>query len=404
MNPRDEFKFEIVHSGNSGVAKTAPTPESPPAQARAGIIHTPHGQIETPAFVAASTLANVKGLTWAQVDQLGAEAALANTYHLILQPGTELIERAGGLSKFMGYNRPTFTDSGGFQIMSLPNVKIDDDGVTFRSHINGDILRMTPESSMQAQWQIGADIHMAFDCPVGYGDTDTSRPSVLKTMKLTHDWADRCLEEQQKLAKLVCESESEDTDRRPTYQALFGVIQGGEFDDLREESARFFASRDFDGYAIGGMYDAIKCEGTLKLVNEILPGDKPRHWLGMGAEPRDLFVGVEHGIDTFDCVAPTRQARNGSLYTRDGRINIKNSKYREDFSALDPECGCYTCQNHTRAYLAHLFRSRELTAGALASIHNEYFVVNLAKQIRKSLLDDTFVKFKQDFLARYYAK
>jgi len=377
----NQFSFTIIGG---------PNPDLP--LARVGEIHTPHGSIPTPAFVAAATLANVKGLTWAEVDELGAPAALANTYHLILQPTTEIIESAGGLANFMGYRRPTFTDSGGFQIMSLPNAKIDADGVTFHSHINGDTLRMTPESSMQAQWQIGADIHMAFDCPVGYGDTDTGRPNVEQTLALTHNWAKRCLDTQQQLAK-----------SHQPYQALYGVTQGGEFADLRAQSARFFADLDFDGYAVGGMYDALNCEELLRLTNMILPATKPRHWLGMGAEPRDLFIGIENGIDTFDCVAPTRQARNGSLYTRDGRINIKNAKYRTDFSPLDADCDCYTCQNHTRAYLAHLFHAHEITACILASIHNEYFVVNLAKQIRTSLQNDTFISFKQDFLARYYA-
>ena len=355
--------------------------------ARAGTINTPHGPIETPAFVAAATLANVKGLTWAELNQLGAEAALANTYHLILQPGTDIIQRAGGLAQFMGYHRPTFTDSGGFQIMSLPGAKIDENGVSFRSHIDGRKLTLTPESSIQAQHQIGADIIIAFDCPIGYGDTDTSRSNAEKTLALTHNWAERCLAEHKATS---------------TSQSLYGVVQGGQFADLRQQSAEFLAQLDFGGYAIGGMYNSLDDQPLLELVNQLLPNAKPRHWLGMGAEPRDFFIGAEFGIDTFDCVAPTRQARNGALYTKNGRINIQNAKYRTDFSPIDTGCHCYTCQNHSRAYLAHLFHARELTASILASIHNEYFAVNLTKRIRTSLLDDTFADFKHDFLSQYY--
>ena len=361
--------------------------------ARVGEIYTPHGVIRTPAFVAAATLANVKGLTWKQIDELGAEAALANTYHLILQPGTELIEKAGGLNQFMGYDRPTFTDSGGFQIFSIPGVKIDDDGATFKSHLDGSTLRMTPESSMQAQWQIGADIHMAFDQLASSG----SHEDMKIAMERTHNWAERCLAEQSRL---------KDSAKSP-YQALYGVVQGGKFMDLRSKSARTLSDMEmngqaFDGFGIGGVFDAAGMDAMLQVVNGILPRTRPRHLLGMGSEPRDLFIGAEFGCDTFDCVAPTRQARNGALYTRDGRINIKNAQYREDFSPIDKDCKCYTCQNHTRAYLAHLFHAKELTAGALASIHNEHFVVNLTKDIRASLLDDTFQDFKQDFLVRYY--
>jgi queuine tRNA-ribosyltransferase len=363
--------------------------------ARVGKIHTPHGVIETPAFVAAATLANVKGLTWSQVNELGAEAALANTYHLVLQPGTDLVKEAGGLAQFMGYDRPTFTDSGGFQIMSLPGAKISDHGVEFRSHIDGSRLIMTPSSSMRAQHQIGADIHMAFDCPIGYGSTDKARVNAEKTLKITHDWAEQSLAIHQELNR-------EHNAKGENLQALYGVVQGGEFADLRQKSAKFFADLDFDGYGIGGMYNSVADVLFLELVNRTLPAAKPRHWLGMGAEPRDLFVGAEFGCDTFDCVAPTRQARNGALYTSHGRINIKNTKYRTDLNPIDENCSCYTCRHHTKAYIAHLFHAREITAGVLASIHNEYFVVNLTKKIRQSLLDGTFQDFKQDFLSKYY--
>ncbi|MDR0980126.1 MAG: tRNA guanosine(34) transglycosylase Tgt [Candidatus Nomurabacteria bacterium] len=383
--------------------------------ARVGTIHTPHGDIPTPAFVAAATLGDVKGLTWQQLDELGSDAALANTYHLILQPGTDLLARASGLNNFTGHTKPTFTDSGGFQIFSLPEVKITNNGATFRSHLDGHELTITPESSMQAQWQIGADIHMAFDQLAA----SNSREDMQIAMERTHAWAERCLREQAALyshyitlmpkSQVFTASPLSNQPKIPPYQALFGVVQGGKFLDLRRKSAKTLAEMEvsgqvFDGFGIGGVFTADGMDTMLQLVNQILPSRRPRHLLGMGAEPRDLFIGAEFGCDTFDCVAPTRQARNGALYTRDGRINIKNAKYRHDFSPIDPECNCYTCQHHSKAYLAHLFHAHELTAGVLASIHNEYFVVNLTKQIRESLLDDTFQTFKRDYLTRYYAK
>jgi queuine tRNA-ribosyltransferase len=301
----------------------------------------------------------------------------------------------------MNYSRPIFSDSGGFQIMSLPDAKINGDGVHFKSHLNGDKLEMTPESSMQAQWTIGADIHMCFDCPVGYGDTKTDASEYTKAaraMQTTHDWAGRCLTEHTQIAATVKNG------TYSNYQALFGVIQGGKFTDLRDESARFFADKDFDGYAIGGMYTADEGTRFLPSINKILPENKPRHWLGMGAEPRDFFVGIENGIDTFDCVAPTRQARNGALYTHHGRINIRGSKYRELFEPIDTQCDCPVCKNHTSGYIHHLFRADEMTGKILATVHNEYFVVNLVNQIRQSIIDENFSEFKQKFLADYYGE
>jgi len=363
--------------------------------ARTGVIKTPHGEIRTPAFIGAATKATVKTLTNAEITELGAQGVLVNTYHLLLQPGTEVVREGGRVSGFMGLDLPTFSDSGGFQIMSLPGAKIRENGAEFRSHIDGRRFEMTPESSMQAQHQIGADIHMAFDCPIGYGETDTARANAEKTMQLTHNWAGRCMTEHARLNK-----EHHATGEKP--QALFGVVQGGEFEDLRATSAQFFAERDFDGYGIGGMYVAEKSRPYVEIVNKILPENKPRHWLGMGAEPVDFFVGVELGIDTFDCVAPTRQARNGALYTRDGRININNARFKTDFAPVDAECGCYTCQNHSRAYLAHLFRADETTGKVLASIHNEYFVVQLVDEIRRTVKNGTFAEMREHWLARYY--
>lgn len=360
--------------------------------ARVGVIHTPHGDIKTPAFVGAATRATVKALTMQEMRDLGSQAILANTYHLILRPGTELIQEAGGLSKFCSWRGPTFTDSGGFQIFSLPNVKISENGVKFKSHIDGANFEITPESSMQAQWAIGADIHMAFD----HLAKSESRKDMEEAMERTHAWLDRCVAEHQRLRTANSCAQNE--------QYLYAVVQGGTFNDLRAESARYCASKNPDGFGIGGVFIADGMAEMLQTVNSVLPEDKPRHLLGMGQEPIDLFVGAEYGCDTFDCVGPTRMARNGSLYTLDGRINIKNAKYKHDFTPLMSECSCECCKNYTRAYLHHLFKTDEITAKVLASIHNEHFVVHTVDNIRQSLLDDTFAKYKQNFLSRYYGK
>ena len=361
--------------------------------ARVGVIHTPHGDIETPAFVGAATRATVKALTMEQMRTLGSQAILANTYHLILRPGADLIKEAGGLTEFSSWHGPTFTDSGGFQIFSLPDVKITEKGVKFRSYLDGAKFEMTPESSMQAQWQIGADIHMAFD----HLAKSESYADMKKAMHRTHSWLDRCVDEHQKLAKKAKKNHEPE-------QYLFAVVQGGDFNDLRVESAKYCASKNPDGFGIGGVFTADGMEEMLKTVHNILPEDKPRHLLGMGQEPLDLFIGAENGCDTFDCVGPTRMARNGSLYTKDGRINIKNAKYAHDFTSLDPDCDCEFCQNYTKAYLHHLFKTDEITAKVLASIHNEHFIVRTVDQIRQSLLDGTFQNYKQTFLNRYYHK
>lgn len=356
--------------------------------ARVGVIHTPHGDIHTPAFVGAATRATVKALTMKEMRELGSQAILANTYHLILRPGTDLIKEAGGLAEFSSWHGPTFTDSGGFQIFSLPNVKITEDGVKFKSHIDGASLELTPESSMQAQWAIGADIHMAFDHLAkseNYEDMEIA-------MHRTHAWLDRCVAEHQRLLEV--------SGRHPQY--LYAVVQGGTFLDLRAQSARYCASKDVDGFGIGGVFTADGMDKMLQTVNSILPENKPRHLLGMGQEPMDLFVGAENGCDTFDCVGPTRMARNGSLYTNDGRINIKNAKYAHDFTPLMENCDCELCQNYTRAYLHHLFRTDEITAKVLASIHNEHFVVHVVDQIRESIISGTFSEYKDSFLSRYY--
>lgn len=360
---------------------------------RVGVIHTPHGDIQTPAFVGAATRASVKAITHAQMRELGSQAILANTYHLILAPGPELIEQGGGLAEFTSWHGPSFTDSGGFQMLSLKDAKIDHDGVTFKSHINGDKIRMNAEISMQAQWQIGADIHMAFDQAIDSRDKD----EVEKAMRRTHDWLPRNIAEHTRLKKLAEENGKPE-------QYLYAVVQGGLFEDLRRESAEFMSEQPVDGYGIGSLYttETPETANIIKLTNEILPQDKPRHLLGMGSEPRDLFIGAMYGCDTFDCVAPTRQARNGALYTPNGRINIRNAKYRTQFTPLDPDCDCYCCKNYNAAYLHHLYKVDEITGKTLASIHNERFVVRICDKIRQSILDDTFEDYMHDFMVKYY--
>ena len=381
---------------------------------RAGVIHTPHGDIKTPAFVGAATRATVKALTMKEMRELGSQAILANTYHLLLAPGTELIKEAGGLAEFCGWHGPTFTDSGGFQIFSLPDVKITENGAKFKSHINGDKFEMTPESSMQAQWAIGADIHMAFD----HLAKSESHGDMERAMRRTHAWLDRCVEEHERIRDSLLAGDAawgtpdgahatvgENAAAGPaTEQCLYAVVQGGTFLDLRAESARYCASKAVDGFGIGGVFTAKGMDEMLKTVNSILPEDKPRHLLGMGQEPIDIFVGAEFGCDTFDCVGPTRMARNGSLYTLDGRINIKNAKYRDDFAPLMPECDCECCKNYNRAYLHHLFKTDEITAKVLASIHNEHFVVTITDKIRESILNGTFEDYKNEFLDKYYKR
>lgn len=359
--------------------------------ARVGVIHTPHGDIKTPAFVGAATRATVKALTMKNMRELGSQAILANTYHLILRPGADLIKEAGGLAEFSAWHCPTFTDSGGFQIFSLPDVEVSEHGVKFKSHIDGATVEMTPESSMQDQWKIGADIHMAFDHLAKSEKYD----DMLEAMHRTHAWLDRCIDENRSLAKKAKKNHEPE-------QYLYAVVQGGIFNDLRAESAKYCASKNPDGFGIGGVFTADGMEEMLKVVNNILPEDKPRHLLGMGQEPIDLFVGAKNGCDTFDCVGPTRMARNGSLYTLDGRINIKNAKFKHDFSPLMQNCNCECCKNYNKAYLHHLFKTDEITAKILASIHNEYFIVHVVDSIREAIMDGSFESFRQAFLLRYY--
>jgi queuine tRNA-ribosyltransferase len=405
---------------------------------RAGTITTPHGIIETPAFIPVGTKATIKALTPEQVNDLGAQAVLANTYHLFLQPGDELVAKAGGLHKFMHWQKPIVTDSGGFQVFSLgaaygkdiskvvkitdPSLMIperfddsdapklatiDRDGVSFKSHLDGSMHYISPEKSIQIQHNLGADIIFAFDECTSPAEDDRYQSDALMR---THAWAKRCLSEHVKLS----DEKNAITNGDANQIALFGIVQGGRNESLRKESAKIISemsvtrkdaegndvSREFDGFGIGGSFAKEDMSSAVKWVNEILPEDKPRHLLGIG-EPEDLFIGVENGVDMFDCVAPTRNARNGSLYTSNGKINMLNAQYREDFSSLEKDCGCYTCKNYTRAYLSHLYRSKEMLAGTLGTIHNLYFIVTLVKDIRSSIMADTFESFKTSFLAKY---
>jgi len=387
---------------------------------RAGILETPHGKIETPAFVVVGTKGTVKSVNTDQVKDAGAQVVLGNTYHLYLQPGDETVKKMGGLNKMMNWHGPTMTDSGGFQVFSLgaaygkeiskvikitdPSLliperfddsdaprlaKIGQDGVSFKSHLDGSIHYITPEKSIQIQHNLGADIIFAFDeC--------TSPAENLKyqeeALERTHRWAERCLIEHDKLNK-------------ENKISLFGIVQGGREESLRKKSAKVIADMEvdgkkFDGFGIGGSFAKEDMSTAVKWVNEILPEEKPRHLLGIG-EPEDLFMGIENGVDLFDCVLPTRLGRNGTLYTKEGKIHIENNKFREDLSPVENDCGCYTCKNYTKAYLSHLFHGKEMLGGTLASIHNIYFIVNLTKKIRQSIFDGTFEEYKSSFLKNY---
>ena len=383
---------------------------------RTGEITTPHGVIRTPAFIPVGTKATVKSLLPDSVSQLGAQAVLANAYHLYLQPGPEILDNAGGLSAFMNWDKPTFTDSGGFQVMSLGVgfkkvidmggeslnsdeviaakrerlAHVDDDGVTFKSHLDGSMHRFTPEVSMQVQHKIGADIIFAFDELTTLHDSKNYQERSLERTRL---WAQRCLVEHQRL--------TQERSHRP-YQALFGVLQGAQYEDLRRKAARDLGAMDFDGFGLGGALDKSNLGTIVRWMTEELPMNKPRHLLGIG-EPFDLFAGVEHGIDTFDCVAPTREARTSAVYSPRGRFNVTNSAYRSDEKPIDSDCSCYTCTNYSRAYLNHLFRAREILGATLATIHNLHFIVTLVDRMRSTMEKGEFSAFKEDFLGRYSA-
>lgn len=409
-----KFKIEKKLKGNLG---------------RAGTIETLHGIIETPAFVVVGTKGTVKSVNPEQVRDAGAQVVLGNTYHLYLQPGDETVKKMGGINKMMNWHGPTMTDSGGFQVFSLgaaygkniskviqitdPSLliperfddtaaprlaKIGQDGVSFTSHLDGSVHYITPEKSIQIQHNLGADMIFAFDeCTSPAEDLKYQE----EALDRTHAWAKRSLEEHVKLEALR-------QAQGKNGIAIFGIVQGGREEKLRKKSAKIISEMEvdgktFDGFGIGGSFAKEDMSTAVEWVNGILPEEKPRHLLGIG-EPEDLFMGIENGVDLFDCVLPTRLGRNGTLYTKTGKIHITNTEYRENLMPIDEGCGCYTCKNYTKAYVAHLFHGKEMLGGTLASIHNIYFIVNLVKNIRQSIIEDNFDKYKKEFLYKYNDK
>ncbi|WP_406709272.1 tRNA guanosine(34) transglycosylase Tgt [Trueperella pyogenes] len=389
--------------------------------ARTGTIHTPHGDIRTPAFIPVGTKATVKATLPESVKEVGAQAVLSNAYHLYLQPGSDVVDEAGGLGAFMNWDGPTYTDSGGFQVMSLGSgfkkvlseefsgkamaddavapgrerlANVDDDGVWFRSHLNGSKHRFTPEISMRIQHELGADIIFAFD---ELTTLMNSRSYQEKALERTRLWAERCLVAHKQL--------TEEREGKP-YQQLFGVIQGAQYEDLRRKAARDLGSMEvegqrFDGFGIGGALEKKNLSTITAWVSEELPEDKARHMLGI-SEPDDFFACIESGADTFDCVNPSRVARNAAIYSPTGRFNVTRAEFKRDFSPLVEGCECYTCRHYTKAYIHHLFKAKEMLSSTLCTIHNEHFTVNLVDRIRASIVDGTYWEFKEETLGRFY--
>ncbi|MDE2021369.1 MAG: tRNA guanosine(34) transglycosylase Tgt [Patescibacteria group bacterium] len=393
---------------------------APACGARAGVLTTPHGIIHTPAFVPVGTKADVKGILPDALSLLGAEMVLANTYHLYLQPGEGIVQKAGGLAKFMNWQGPTMTDSGGFQVFSLgaafgktiskfvqgdapreeavavydENVAsqhgqlavIDEEGVSFTSHLDGSLHRFTPERSVEIQHALGADIFFAFDeCTSPNEPHDYQR----EAMERTHRWAERSL----KTHRQNLEAKKR--------QALFGIVQGGRHEDLRKESARAIAALGFDGIGIGGSFSKEDMRGALAAAVGELPEELPRHFLGIG-EPGDILEGIAHGMDLFDCVAATRIGRHGSIYTRRGIIHLTGEKFKDDFDPLDPEIGIAGTENFTRAYVAHLIRAKEMLGSVICSMHNVGFILDLVKGARQAIVDGRFDEYRADFVRTYY--
>ncbi|MDO5701458.1 MAG: tRNA guanosine(34) transglycosylase Tgt [Bowdeniella nasicola] len=388
---------------------------------RSGVIETPHGQIRTPAFIPVATQATVKALLPETVAELGAQAVLANAYHLYLQPGTDIVAQAGGLSQFMNWPGPTFTDSGGFQVLSLGSgfkkvlseqfsgagtadtglaadairrAHVDDDGVWFTSHRDGTKHRFTPEVSMRAQFDIGADIIFAFD---ELTTLLNSHEYQVEALGRTQAWARRCLAEHRRLLAA--------NPHRPR-QLLFGVVQGAQYEPLRRRAARELAAMEVEGYrfagfGIGGALEKERLGQIVSWVTDELPEDRPRHLLGI-SEPDDLFAAIEAGADTFDCVSPSRVARTSAVYTARGRTNLTRAENRRAFRPIEDDCPCYTCTHYTRAYLHHLFKAKEMLASTLATVHNEYFIVTLVNRIREALAHGDFDALRAEVLGAYY--
>ncbi len=365
------FKLEIKHVDKN-------------SKARYGILHTNHGDVELPMFMPVGTLATVKTLSPEEVKSLGAGVILSNTYHLSLRPGEDIVARAGGLHKFMNYDGPMLTDSGGFQVFSLSdNRQITEEGVTFKNHLNGSKLFMSPERSIEIEQKLGADIAMSFDecCPY----------------PVTHDYMKKSVERTLRWAKRGQIAHTRED------QALFGIVQGGEFEDLRKFCAEELVKMDFDGYSIGGTSIGEPKDVMYKMVSyavKYLPDDKPRYLMGVGSVD-EILDGIEKGVDMFDCVLPTRIARHGALMTSTGRVNIRDSKYKEDFTPLDKECDCYCCKNYTKAYLRHLYVCDESFGKRLLSIHNIRFLIHMMEQAREAIKEDRFSEFKKAFLDKF---
>lgn len=359
--------------------------EDPRTRARRGRLHTPHGTIETPVFMPVGTAGTVKAMLPEEVKSLGAEIILSNTYHLYLRPGHDIVREAGGLHKFMNWDRPILTDSGGFQVFSLGAMrKISEEGVKFRSHIDGSSHMLTPEKSIEVQNALGSDIMMAFDECAPY---PADHSYVKNSLERTTRWLRRCKEAHK------------DTER----QSLFGIMQGGMYKDLRYQSAMEIVELDLPGYAIGGLSVGEPRELMYEVLDyaaDYLPKDKPRYVMGVGT-PDHLFEGVERGVDMFDCVLPTRLARNGSAMTSHGKVNIKNARFERDFTPLDHECDCYVCRNYSRAYLRHLFKANEILSSMLLSYHNLHFLVHTMQNIREAIEQDRFTEYKREFYMKY---
>ncbi|MBZ4662504.1 MAG: tgt [Caloramator sp.] len=353
--------------------------------ARLGRLHTPHGVIETPIFMPVGTQATVKTMTPEELKEIGAQIILSNTYHLYMRPGEKLVEKAGGLHKFMNWDRPILTDSGGFQVFSLSQLRdITEEGVTFRSHIDGSKHFISPEKAIEIENALGADIIMAFDECLPYPcDYDYAKNSLYRTIR----WAERCLKAHKNTEK----------------QALFGIIQGGMYRDLREESVREMIKLDFPGYAVGGLSIGEPKDIMYEVLDwtvHLLPENKPRYLMGVGS-PDALLEGVIRGVDMFDCVLPTRIARNGTVFTSKGKLVVRNAEYAEDFRPLDEECDCYACKNYSRAYIRHLFKAKEILGARLTTIHNLRFLLKLMEDVRQAIMEDRLLDFKEEFFEKY---